>query len=276
MAELTLALSPVHPEGGPIRLRYRTAGEGPPVLLLHGGWGEAGYPWDDVAAALATKHRVIALDRAGYGGSDPVPELPEGFHRAMAEETLAALDALGIDEAALWGHSDGAVVAAWAALLAPRRVRALVLEAAHFFAAKTSSLPFFRDAVEAPERFGRDVVTALERDHGARWREVLARGGRAWLRIIARGLAEGGDLYDGRLGEIAAPTLLLHGRRDPRTEPGELAALQRSLPAARLALVDAGHSPHTSARAGGVAIAAAVSFLREAWAGEIFALHWRE
>ena len=268
MADLTLRSSPLHPEGGPIRLRYHTTGEGPPVVLLHGGWGEGAYPWDAAAAALAAEHRVYAVDRAGYGGSDDVPDLPDGFHRAMAEETLAALDALGLGEVALWGHSDGAVVATWTALLAPRRVRALVLEAAHFFAAKTGSLPFFRDAVEAPERFGPDVVAALEREHGARWREVMARGGRAWLRIIARGLADGSDLYDGRLGEIAAPTLLLHGRRDPRTEPGELAALQRALPAARLALVDAGHSPHTSARAGAEAIAAAVSFLRETWAAE--------
>jgi pimeloyl-ACP methyl ester carboxylesterase len=264
MQLLTLARSPMHPSGGPIRLRYRTAGEGPPVVLLHGGWGEGAYPWDAAIAALAPEHRVIALDRAGYGGSDDVPALPDGFHRAMAEETLAALDALGVQEAALWGHSDGAVVAAWTALVAPRRVRALVLEAVHFFAAKPASLPFFHEAVDAPERFGGpELVLTLEREHGARWREVLARGGRAWLRIIARGLAEGGDLYGGRLGEIAAPTLLLHGRHDPRTEPGELDAVQRALPGARLALLDAGHSPHTSARAGAEAIAAAVTFLRE-------------
>ncbi|GEJ58155.1 alpha/beta fold hydrolase [Anaeromyxobacter diazotrophicus] len=265
MASLALARSPVHPQGGPVRLRYRAAGEGPPVLLLHGGWGEAAYPWDAAVAALAPAHRAIALDRSGYGGSEGGGELPDGFHRAMAEETLAALDALGVDEVALWGHSDGAVVAAWTALLAPRRVRALVLEAVHLFAAKRGSLPFFRDAVEAPERFGPEVAAALERDHGARWREVLARGGRAWLRLIERGLAEGGDVYGGRLSELAAPTLLLHGRHDPRTEPGELAAVQRALPAARLALVEAGHSPHTSARAGAESVAAAARFLREVW-----------
>jgi len=265
MAYLALARSLVHPQGGGLRLHYRTAGRGPPVLLLHGGWGERAYPWDAAMEALAVEHRVIALDRAGYGGSDDVPALADGFHAAMAEETLAALDALRVDEVALWGHSDGAVVAAFTALAAPRRVKALVLEAVHFFAAKPASLPFFRDAVDAPERFGPELAALLEQDHGARWREVLARGGRAWLRIIARGLAERGDLYGGRLGEIAAPTLLLHGRHDPRTEPGELEALQRALPAARFALVEAGHSPHTSARAGAESVAAAVRFIRGAW-----------
>jgi 3-oxoadipate enol-lactonase len=265
MAHLTLVSSPLHPEGGPVRLHYRSQGEGPPVLLLHGGWGERAYPWDAAVEALAAEHRVVALDRAGYGGSDDVPGLPDGFHRAMAEETLAALDALGIGEVALWGHSDGAVVAAWTALLAPDRVRALVLEAVHHFAAKRASVQFFRDAVEAPERFGPQLAAALEQDHGPGWREVLARGGRAWLRIIERGLAEGGDLYGGRLGDIAAPTLLLHGRHDPRTEPGELEAVERALRASRLLLVEAGHSPHTSARSGAENVAAAARFLREAW-----------
>ena len=265
MTWLTLAGSPLHPRGGPVRLRWRAVGAGPPLVLLHGGWGEGAYPWAPVEAALAPARRVFAIDRAGYGGSDDVPALPDGFHRAMAEETLAALDALGLPEVALWGHSDGAVVAAWAALLAPRRVRALVLEALHFAAAKERSADFFRDAAEAPERFGPELAAALEADHGPRWRAVLERGGRAWQRIIARGRAEGCDLYAGRFGELACPTLLLHGRHAPRTEPGELEAARRALPSARLALVEAGHCPHASARAGAEAIAAAARFLDEAW-----------
>jgi pimeloyl-ACP methyl ester carboxylesterase len=55
---------------------------------------------------------------------------------------------------------------------------------------------------------------------------------------------------------------VLHGRRDPRTEPGELDAALRALPpGTRLELLDAGHSPHTSAREGARATAAAVAFL---------------
>jgi len=270
MPWLTLPCSPVHPASGPVRLRYREAGAGPPVLLLHGGWGELAYPWDAALAALAPAHRTVALDRAGYGGSDPLPgpaaDLPDDFHLRMAEETWAALDALGVGEVALWGHSDGAAVASWAAIIAPRRVRALVLEAAHFLRAKPGSVAFFEDAVAAPERFGPAVEEALARDHGPHWREVLARGGRAWLRIIEAGRQRGGDLYLGRLGEILAPTLLLHGRHDPRTEPGELEALQRALPRARLLSVEAGHCPHASQRAGPEGIAGAARFIGEAWA----------
>ena len=256
---VAIPASPVAPERAPAGILVREAGAGPALVLLHGGWGYEAYPFD--LAALAARHRVVAPDRVGYGGSGPLAALPRGFHRAMAEETLRLLDALGIDRAAFWGHSDGAVIAAWIGFLAPRRVRALVLEALHFLAAKVSSVEFFETARDAPERFGPAMEAALRRDHGDRWREVLAAGGRAWLAIIEEGRAGRRDLFDGRLGEIRAPTLLLHGQRDPRTEPGELEAARRALPSARLALVDASHCPHASEKAGAKANRLAGAFL---------------
>lgn len=245
----------------PVEIHLREAGAGPALLLLHGGWGYEAYPWD--LAGLATRRRVLAPDRAGYGGSGRLADLPRGFHRLMAEETLLVLDSLGVEEAAVWGHSDGSVIGAWMALLAPRRVRALVLEAFHFLAAKESSIEFFRIAVEAPERFGESVVGVLERDHGVGWREVVGAGGRAWLAIIDEGRRGRRDLYDGRLGEIRAPTLLLHGRRDPRTEPGEIDAALAALPGGRLALVDAGHCPHASERTAVESLRIVEAFLGE-------------
>jgi pimeloyl-ACP methyl ester carboxylesterase len=256
--------SPVAPSRSPAGILVRQAGTGPAVVLLHGGWGWEAYPFD--IAAVARRHHVIAPDRVGYGGSGRLADLPRGFHRAMAEETLLVMDALGIEQAALWGHSDGAVIAAWMGFLAPGRVRALVLEALHYVALKSSSEAFFLAAVEAPGRFGPAVVEALRRDHGEGWREVVAAGGRAWLSIIAEGRAGLADLYQGRFGELRAPTLLLHGRRDPRTEPGELEAARRALPAAQVALLDSGHCPHASAQTAAEATRLAVEFL-EAHAG---------
>jgi pimeloyl-ACP methyl ester carboxylesterase len=236
------------PGTSPVEIHVREAGEGPPLVLLHGGWGYQAYPFD--VATLAARRRVIAPDRVGYGRSAPLAELPRDFHRRMAEETLLALDALGIERAAFWGHSDGAVIAGWIGFLAPGRVTALVLEALHFLAAKVSSVEFFRTAVEEPERFGPTVVEALRRDHGERWREVVGAGGRAWLGIIEEGRRGRRDLFEGRLGEARAPALLLHGSRDPRTEPGEIEAALEALPDARLELLEAGHCPHASERTG--------------------------
>jgi pimeloyl-ACP methyl ester carboxylesterase len=259
--DVFLPSSPVVPGRAPVRIRVRERGGGPAVLLLHGGWGYEAYPFDAAFEALAPSRRVVAPDRAGYGGSEPVAALPRDFHRRMAEETVLLLDALGLPSAALWGHSDGAVVAAWTAFLHPERVDALVLEALHFRAAKLSSIAFFEDGVAAPERYGEDVERTLEGDHGAGWREVVARGARVWLDLIREGARTGADLFDGRLGEVRAPTLLLHGAHDPRTEPGELHDARRALPHAELALVDAGHAPHASRRAGAEANARAAAFL---------------
>jgi pimeloyl-ACP methyl ester carboxylesterase len=255
---VALASSPLA-SGSPARIHVREAGAGPPLVLLHGGWGWEAYPWD--VAALARQHRVLAPDRTGYGASGRLAELPPGFHRLMAQETLAVLDALHVDRAALWGHSDGAVVAAWVALLAPARASALVLEALHVFPGKVSSLEFFRNAAEAPEAFGPAVVEALRRDHGETWREVVGAGGRAWLALIEEGRRGRADLFDGCLGEIRAPTLVVNGRNDPRLEPGEMEAGARAIPGARLLALDAGHCPHASARVGAECTRAALEFL---------------
>ncbi|HEX9052389.1 MAG TPA: alpha/beta fold hydrolase [Anaeromyxobacter sp.] len=265
MPIVALDASPLAP-GSPARIHVREAGAGAPLVLLHGGWGWEAYPWD--VAALARRHRVLAPDRTGYGGSGRVADLPPGFHRLMAEETLRVLDALGVERAALWGHSDGAVIAAWTALVAPDRVSALVLEALHVFPAKVSSLEFFRNAVEAPEAFGPAVVEALRRDHGEGWREVVGAGGRAWLALIEEGRRGRPDLYDGRLGEVRAPALVVHGRNDPRMEPGEIEAGARAIPGARLLVYDAGHCPHASARVGAECTRAVLEFLSSATGAE--------
>jgi len=258
LAEVTTPLL----RGPPAPLHYRDAGRGAAVVLLHSGWGWEAYPFGRQVDALSSSHRVIGPDRSGYGASPPVDELPEGYHRLYAIETLRLMDRLGVESAALWGHSDGAVVAAWAAIEAPSRIRGLVLEAFHYWRAKTASLPFFETGATAPEGFGEAKVEALRRDHGEpRWRDIVAAGARAWLRIIAHGRVEGGDLYDGRLGEVACPVLLLHGSRDPRTEPGEIEAANRTLPRSRLALLDTGHAPHSSPRRAHDATRIAAEFL---------------
>ncbi len=89
---------------------------------------------DAQAAALRDRARLITPTRSGYGASTPLAELAPGFHQRAAAETLAVLDALEIERAVLWGHSDGAVIAVHAALQAPDRVTGVVLEALHLIA----------------------------------------------------------------------------------------------------------------------------------------------
>jgi pimeloyl-ACP methyl ester carboxylesterase len=254
--------SPLLP-GKAARIHVREAGAGPAVVLLHSGWGWESYPFDLQVRELAAEFRVVAPDRVGYGRSPPLAALPDGYHRDYARECLRVMDALDVPRAALWGHSDGAVVAAWMAVLAPGRVRGLVLEAFHHFRAKSGSRPFFETAAHRPEEFGEQTVAALRRDHGDdRWSDIVSEGARAWLRIIGRGEQEGGDLHDGRLREVRCPVLLLHGTRDPRTELGEIEAARDAFPDARIAWVDASHAPHSSTRAAVEATRIATEFLR--------------
>jgi haloalkane dehalogenase len=235
--------SPLRPGSGATRIYYRETGAGIPLLFLHGGWGYEVYPFDAAAAALDGSFRILIPDRSGYGRSSPISDLPEDFHRRAARETLRFLDALRIERAFVWGHSDGAVIAAMLALAAPERVRGVILEAFHYTGAKQGSHEWMRSVMLAPESAGERSTAALMRDHGEGWRGVVERNASAWLAIGRSGPE---DLYGGRLGELDVPALVLHGARDPRTEPGELDAMRRALARAEFRVIEeAGHSPHS-------------------------------
>jgi 3-oxoadipate enol-lactonase len=239
-----IAESPLAPGESPVRIHYREWGAGPPVVLLHGGWGYAIYPFDRQIAALESTRRIVAPDRTGYGRSNGLRELPTDFHQRAADETIRVLDALGLERPILWGHSDGAVIALRVALTAPSRVRGIIAEATHFFRNKPASREFFETMRDAPDRLGERVAAVLEGDHGADWRGLISLNGAAWLAIAT----ESGDLYDGRLRELTVPALIVHGERDPRTEPGELDALRHAIesaPAVFAVLPSGGHSPHS-------------------------------
>jgi pimeloyl-ACP methyl ester carboxylesterase len=242
-----LSASPLAPGVSAVRIHYRDAGAGPPIVVLHGGWGYEIYPFDRQVNALASQFRIVIPDRSGYGGSGAIETLPADFHHRAVEETRALVDALGLERPILWGHSDGAIIALLFALAAPRRIAGVVAEATHYFKRKPGSRAFFEAMMENPASLGAGVIAALERDHGERWQKVLELNARAWLRIADEASSDHEDLYGGRLRQLAVPVLVVHGARDPRTEPGELDALRDALPpAAQFAILDAGgHSPHS-------------------------------
>jgi 3-oxoadipate enol-lactonase len=257
-----IAESSLLPGTTPIEVFVREVGppDGEPVVVLHGGWGYGFYPFDAQFAAMPER-RFIVPDRTGYGRSRRIAALPRGFHQAAAREHAATLDAMGIERCAIWGHSDGAIIAANMALQQPGRVTAVVLEALHVERGKPRSRAFFEMMRDDPEGFGGKVTDRLAADHGEDyWREVLRAGGRAWLDIAA---TPDDDLFDHRLAELAVPTLVLHGADDPRTEPGEIDQMRRLLPRAQVHVIaGAGHAPHSERASSAEATEVAVRFLR--------------
>jgi pimeloyl-ACP methyl ester carboxylesterase len=232
--------------GGAAEIHYRQMGEGVCLCFLHGGWGYEVYPLDQQKNAIQG-FRVIVADRSGYGHSTKPALFAVDFHRRAAEETLRCLDALGIRKCIFWGHSDGAVIAAWLGLMAPERCLGLILEALHYYRDKPGSRAFFEAMVLAPQSFGEKVGRVLASEHGEPyWRQLMRSEGQTWLDIARSASHAGRDLYDGRLSELTIPTLFVHGARDSRTEPGELDAMRRELPAGCMHIIEnGGHCPHS-------------------------------
>jgi pimeloyl-ACP methyl ester carboxylesterase len=260
---IELRSSPLAPGRSPAAVQYRDSGDGPAIVFLHGGWGYEIYPFDRQIDALGSRHRIVVPDRSGYGGSGSLSELPVDFHRRAMEETRAVIDALEIERPVLWGHSDGAIIALTLGLAAPDRIAGAIVEATHYYRFKPGSRAFFEGAIANPQSLGDGVAAVMARDHGDRWQEIVAMHSRTWLRISEEAKSPTEDFYGGGLGDLTVPVLVVHGARDPRTEPGELDALRAALPRPTefVILAAGGHSPHSERATADEVTEVATSFL---------------
>jgi pimeloyl-ACP methyl ester carboxylesterase len=111
-------------QAGDIRMHYVEAGDptAEPLVLLH-GWPQNLHMWRRVIPLLGDRFRVIAADLRGFGQSDA----PDSSYakQELADDVLALLDALEIEQARLAGHDWGGYAAFLAALSAPERFSAL-------------------------------------------------------------------------------------------------------------------------------------------------------
>jgi haloacetate dehalogenase len=104
-----------------LTMNVATAGEGPPILLLH-GFPETHLTWRHVAPALAKRHTVVCPDLRGYGDSDKPADDPAHERyakRTMAADVIGLMEGLGHRTFAVAGHDRGGLVAFRAALDRP-------------------------------------------------------------------------------------------------------------------------------------------------------------
>lgn len=108
-----------------LSLHYDIAGEGPPVLLVHGFASSGLVNWIETSwtrTLAEAGYRAITIDNRGHGQSTKLYD-PAAYHPGkMAEDSRALLDHLGIETAAVFGYSMGARIAAFLALAHPDRV----------------------------------------------------------------------------------------------------------------------------------------------------------
>lgn len=223
-------------DGARIELR-KVAGAGTPILLLHEALGSLSL-WDTFPERLAaaTGHPVIVWSRQGFGRSDPLPEPPgTDFLERAADQTLALMHALGIDEAHLYGHSDGTAIALLVAASAPERVKSLVLEAPH--------VTVEPGALQAIERMRERFDTGDLRERLARHHDnpdaVFWNWAWIWLNPHFRDWS-----IEGSLQAVRAPTLLFHGQDDTYFSIDQMRRIEALVSSAKAIIIaDCGHSP---------------------------------
>lgn len=215
-------------DAGGVHTYYEMRGAGDPVVMLHGGFATI-ETWEAQAAALAERYRVYLPERRGHGRTRDV----EGplTYQAMAADTAAFSEALGIGPAHLVGWSDGASVALYVALRRPELVRKVICMGAPAW------FDGFTPATKA-------VALNLSLDHMppsmVQAHRDLSPDGPEHLPLffekIAAMWASEPQMTVEDLRQIAAPTLVILGDDDVLTVE-HAAMMAATLPDAQLAVV---------------------------------------
>ena len=241
---------------------YAKAGDGPPVVLLH-GLGASHLTWQENFEELAAHFTVYAMDIPGHG--DSVKEGVNYTIDASVSFTFGFLDAMGLSSAALVGNSMGGLIALRSALAEPERITHLVLidtagfgkEIAPFL--RIMSLPFVGEMAEIQATrstsnmlrqifAGKNIATASLTAELVRTRSLP--GARS---AVLKTLREGVDIFGmkrkhrllGSLPDLLMPLMVVWGGRDRFFPVAHAYAAAEMVPSSRLLILPhSGHWPH--------------------------------
>ncbi len=243
-----------------------SAGEGAPVICLH-GLGATKASFLPTVAALADRHRVIAMDLPGFGDSDkPLGGAYDAPYFARAVEAL--LDALEIERAHLVGNSMGGRVAIEMGMLRPERTGRIALLAPALAWLRSrrwrwllqAPLPMLGLLQPAPRAITEPIVRNLVPGGRDGWsaagvdeflRSFLTPRGRVAFYEAARNIyldePHGEQGFWTRLAQMSPRTLFVWGREDQLVPIAFRKHVERALPVARHLELDCGHVPQLEA-----------------------------
>lgn len=205
------------------RIFYEVAGDGPPMLLLH-GYPLSGALFARVREPLEEDFTVITVDHRGYGLSE-APGVPDSVE-VYASDALAVLDHLGFEEAIIGGMSMGGPITFSMYEMAPERFTGMVLIDTTAAPASPPEAGLWRGIEEVIAAKGLDpIITALIPDMLTGETRLTEPAVSDYLREVMQGATveagRGGALalaqrpdFTGLLGEIDVPTLILVGTED--------------------------------------------------------------
>jgi pimeloyl-ACP methyl ester carboxylesterase len=211
-----------------IALHHLVEGSGPDLVMLHGGGGGLS-DLDLLRGRLAVGRRVISPDQRGHGRSADPGEISYG---AMAADTAALLDAIGVRRADVVGWSDGGIIGLLLARDRPELVGRLVAISANL-AYDVEPSPLAPEAwqylsslrpADLPAPAGRDAIDP----DGSLWPATAARIVAMWH--------TGTDLTLADLGGLAAPVLYVAADRDI-VPLAHTVGMFEATPSARLAIL---------------------------------------
>lgn len=208
-----------------IQMYYAIYGAGDPVILLHGGLGNADY-WANQVPELAKSHKVIVADSRGHGRStrnaDPYS------YQLMASDVVALMDHLKIDKAALIGWSDGGIIGLDIAIHHPERLTKLFAFGANYnvggLREDTANSTVFNAYIE---QCGKDYAklskTPTEYD--------------AFLNQISQMWATQPDYKKEELQGIKVPTIIADGQYDEGIKQEHTREMAQLIPGATLLIL---------------------------------------
>ncbi|MDR3506757.1 MAG: alpha/beta hydrolase [Caulobacteraceae bacterium] len=207
------------------RIWYAAYGEGPPVILLHGGLANSDY-WGQQIPVLARTHRVVVIDSRGHGRSSR-DQRPYTYE-LMASDVIGVMDALKIDKAAVVGWSDGAIIGLVMAMKDPARVSRVFA-----FAANMDPSGVRADAMTTPTFGG----------FGARAAREYAKlsptpdGFVVFSAAIQHMWDTEPNYTAADLARITVPAAIVDGDHDEAIKAEHTAYLARAIPGARLIIL---------------------------------------